>query len=174
MMPAGIEEGIELYKHNDKIRVMVEGVRMDYHNLPEEIRSIFREEMSTDNKVMAQLKEMGISDSEEMERTFVGCRYGTLDSMPDLIGVKTYPDAPNCVSINKCQGYGIICKIPGNLTKQEYLVALYIVKGKQDKEICDSMQIAVPTLRTYMSRIHEKLNVNNRIEIALWMQNLGI
>jgi DNA-binding NarL/FixJ family response regulator len=109
-----------------------------------------------------------------MEKTYVGCRYGAMDGTPDMKGVQTKSDAPSCKELSKCPGYGSVCRIPENLTRQEYQVAVFIGRGKMDKEICDIMNIAQPTLRTYIARIHDKLSINNRIEIALWAQNLSI
>lgn len=172
--PSGIEEGFEIYRHEEHLRVLDNGKRSEYKDLPEEKRSIFRSEMKEGIKVLESLRNMGYSDLEEMELIFVGCRYGALDSKPDLVGKQTESDAPRCEKLQRCFGFGIVCRIPDHLSRQEYRIAEYIGKGKLDKEICDILNITMPTCRTFQRRIHEKLHLNNRIEIALWAQNLGI
>lgn len=172
--PAGIEEGFEIYLHDGHLRVLNNGKRSEYKDLPEEKRAIFRSEMKEGIRVLDSLRSMGHFDLEEMEMVFVGCRYGALNSSPDLTGSKTNPDAPSCDGLKRCPGFGYVCRIPEHLSRNEYLIAGYIGKGYLDKEICAIMEITLPTCRTYFARIHEKLHLNNRVEIALWAQNLGI
>jgi len=172
--PAGIEEGFEIYRHEGHLRVLDNGKRSEYKDLPEEKRAIFRSEMKEGIRVLESLHNMGVSDPEEMELLFVGCRYGALNSKPDLNGSKTEADAPVCDVLKTCPGFGYVCRIPDRLSRNEYLIAGYIGKGMLDKEICDIMDISLPTCRTYFSRIHDKLRLNNRVEIALWAQNIGI
>ncbi|MEI7424462.1 MAG: LuxR C-terminal-related transcriptional regulator [Prolixibacteraceae bacterium] len=172
--PAGIDEGFEIYLHEGHLRVLNNGRRSEYKDLSDEKRSIFRSEMKEGIRVMESLQLMGHSDLEEMEMIFVGCRFGTLNSAPDLEGNKTKPDAPCCDKIKECPGFGFVCRIPEHLSRQEYLISTYIGRGYLDKEICDMLNITLPTCRTHINRIHEKLHLNNRVEIALWAQNLGI
>ncbi len=172
-LPAGIESGFEIYVHNDHLRAFINGKRIDYVDLPCETRALFVKEMMDNSKVVERLVQMGC-DPEEMEMKFVGCRYGSLNETPDLVNANTLPDAPRCEKIGLCPGYGVVCIIPCNLTRQEYQVARLIALGKQDKEICSMLDIAMPTCHTYKERIREKLHLNNRVEIALWAQQLGI
>ena len=171
--PAGIDEGFEIYRHNGHLRVLDNGKQSEYKDLPESKRSIFRSEMKEGIKVLESLRNMGYTDMEEMELMFVGCRYGALNSTPDLNGSKTSPDAPSCDVLKNCPGFGYVCRIPDHLSRHEYQIALYIGKGKLDKEICTIMGISLPTCRTHQERIHTKLHLNNRVEVALWAQNLG-
>ena len=172
-LPAGIEKGFEIYVHNDNLRVFIDGKRSDYLNLSFDIRKLFINEMAHSAHVVDRLSEMGILPSK-MELKFVACRYGSLNGTPDLQNTVLTPDAPNCDKIGNCPGYGIVCLIPCNLTRREYLIVSLIALGKQDKEICDSLDIAMPTCHTYKERIRDKLHLNNRVEIALWAQKLGI
>lgn len=172
--PAGIDEGFEIYLHENHLRVLQNGKRSEYVDLPDQKRELFRKEMSEGKNVIESLRLMGCRSAEEMEITFVGCRFGAINGTPDLIAFKVIPDAPNCEKIGHCPGYGYVCRIPDNLTRKEYEVARFIGMGKLDKEICILLDIALPTERTYIERISEKLHLNNRLEIALWAQNLGI
>ena len=173
--PAGIEVGFEIYKHNHDLRVLNDGERTDYVNLPASTRYIFKTEMCQDPKAIWGLKRMGYSDPEEMELKFVSCRYGALNSSPDMVGITTKPDAPNCgEEMTRCPGFGCVCRIPDQLSRREYLIAQLIGKGKLDKEICNMFHITIATCRTFQNRIHNKLHLNNRVEVAYWAQNLEI
>ena len=173
-IPAGVEKGFNIYCYGNYVRVLVDGKSCNYTDLPRNIRGIFINEMTRDRHVMTCLDEMGCSSIEDKELKFVGCRFGGLNETNDLIDEKTHADPPQCDNMDECPGYGIVCKIPCHLTKKEYLVARLVALGKLDKEICASLKIALPTCHTYFSRIHEKLGLNNKIEIALWAQRMGI
>jgi len=178
-MPAGIENSFEIYRNEKaQVRTMVNGNRMDYMELPLILREPFQAELIADLKAQKSLNEMKIFDADEMEYKFVGCRYGAYDSNPDLKGHETCHDAPCCKDIKNCPGFNIICKLPegknGTLSRQEYLIVILISKGKLDKEIADQLSIEISTIRTHLSRIREKLCVNNRIEIAFWAINNGV
>ncbi|KAF5056974.1 Bacterial regulatory protein, luxR family [anaerobic digester metagenome] len=177
--PAGLEGSIEIYRHDNDVRALVNGNRMDYLELPSILREPFQAELIADPKALNCIKyDMRISDPDEIEKKFVACRYGALDSTPDLTGNRTCSDAPCCESIGSCPGFDIVCKIPlapnGRLSRQEYIVIKLISQGKLDKEIAAELSIELSTVRTYLCRIREKLCINNRIEIALWAMQKGV
>jgi DNA-binding CsgD family transcriptional regulator len=121
---------------------------------------------------------MKITTPDEMEETFVACRYGALNDVPDLDDGILTPDFPVCDKLETCPGFGKVCIQPegpgGKISRREYMVIILVAKGKLDKEIAATLQIELPTVRTYLNRIREKLNINNRIEIALWAQKYSI
>jgi DNA-binding CsgD family transcriptional regulator len=178
-LPAGLEGSIEIYQSGDDLRALVNGNRMDYLELPSILREPFQAELIADQAALKCIKfEFRIADTDEIEKKFVACRYGALDSTPDLTGNKTCSDAPRCEKISSCPGFDIVCKIPhapnGRLSRQEYIVIKLISQGKLDKEIASELSIEVSTVRTYLCRIREKLCMNNRIEIAFWAMQKGI
>lgn len=178
-LPAGLEGSIEIYRSQKDVRALVNGNRMDYLELPSVLREPFQAELIADKSAFNCLRyDMKILDSDLMEEKFVSCRFGALDSTPDLTGNATCHDYPCCDSLKECPGFDIVCKIPqtpnGKLSRQEYIVTRLIAQGKLDKEISLELSIEVSTVKTYLARIREKLCVNNRIEIAFWAMNKGI
>ena len=179
MLPAGLEGSIEIYYDGSNCRALVNGNRMDYLELPSALREPFQSELIADKAALNFIRnEFKILDADLVELCFVKCRYGALDSTPDIAGSKAVPDSPCCKYIDTCKGFNIVCKIPaainGHITSCEYQVICLVSRGKQDIEIADLMHVEVCTVRTYLARIREKLCVNNRIEIALWAYNKGI
>jgi DNA-binding CsgD family transcriptional regulator len=178
-IPAGLEDqNLEIYRHGNNAHAIFNGKSIDYLKLPDSIREIFQAEIISDKKVFQCLQlSMMITDVEKMEETYVGCRYGAMNFIPDLINGKTKSDIPTCDEIETCPGYGIVCKAPegpgGRLAKKEFIIGLMISKGMLDKEIADKLGIKIPTIRTHINRIREKLRVNNRIEIALFFHKNG-
>jgi DNA-binding CsgD family transcriptional regulator len=178
-LPAGLEGSIEIYRSEKVVRALVNGNRMDYLELPSVLREPFQAELIGGKSAMNCLMyDMKIIDPDLLEEKFVSCRYGALDSTPDLTGRKTCHDFPCCDSLKDCPGFDIVCKIPptpvGKLSRQEYIVMRLVAQGKLDKEISLELSIEISTVKTYLARIREKLCVNNRIEIAFWAMNKGI
>lgn len=179
MLPAGIITGLEIFRSGSEVKVLREGKTCDYLELPSTIREPFQVELISDKNALQILTEhFKLFDGEELEEQFVGCRYGTLDSIADIEGAITHPDAPNCEHILTCPGFNVICKIPaglnGTLSACEYKTMVLISQGKLDKEIADVMNIEISTVRTYQERIRFKLQLNNRIEIARWAFKKGV
>lgn len=179
VIPAGLEDrNLEIYRYKNKSKAIYNGKSMNYINLPESVREVFQAELIANRKACNCLRtKMGITNSDEMEETYVGCRYGALNHIPDLRGGKTTADMPVCDETETCPGFDIVCKAPegpgGSLAKREFQIAVMIANGKLDKEITNELGIMLPTTRTHINRIREKLGVNNRIEIALWMHKQG-
>lgn len=178
-IPSGLEDhNLEIYRYKNTARAIYNGKTMNYTNLPESIREVFQAELISDRKACNCIRsKMCITDSEAMEVTYVSCRYGALNHIADLKGKKTACDMPVCDETETCPGYDIVCKAPegpgGSLARREFQIAVLIANGRLDKEISAELGIQIPTTRTHINRIREKLGVNNRIEIALWMHKQG-
>jgi len=52
----------------------------------------------------------------------------------------------------------------GKLTDRETVILIELSKGHANKEIADNLAIAVPTVRTHLRRIYEKIHVRSRTE----------
>jgi DNA-binding CsgD family transcriptional regulator len=181
MNPAGLNDNsIEIYLGSaGELKALCNGNSFDYKDLPSVLREPFQAELISDTPATnCIIKEMKITDTDEMELKFVACRYGRLDGTPDLKDGILTSTVPQCDKVDNCPGYGIVCKAPeginGKLSKREYMIVIEIAKGKLDKEIAHKLGIELTTVRTYLTRIREKLCVNNRIEIALWAQRKSI
>lgn len=180
ILPAGLEnKSVEIYLYEGEVHALYGGKAMHYFELPEHIREPFQAELIADKVAQQCLTEVfRIASPDDMELKFAACRYGNWDKNPDLVDGKPVADVPNCSQTRTCPGFGIICLLPegpgGKLSKQLYHITQLIGLGKLDKEIAAELNITLPTVRTHLTRIREKLAVNNRIEIALWAQKKGI
>ena len=58
-----------------------------------------------------------------------------------------------------------------NLSKREYEILTCLSKGFQYKEIADTLSISVPTVRTHLRHIYEKLQVRSRTEAVVKFLN---
>lgn len=169
-LPSGIEdEQIEIYVRDGKPRVVYNGATMDFVDLPKKIREPFEIEFEEDIAGIKMLDEkLAIVDPEEQFLKRIMCLYGGFDKRADRAGEREFW---NCGEWKSCPLFGKFCKVPAKLSARELELACYVVEGLQDIEICDKMNISQSTCTTYHSRIREKIQVNNRVEIAKWVRD---
>ena len=58
------------------------------------------------------------------------------------------------------------------LTQREWEVAEHILKGKSNRTISEDMFVTEGTVKNYVSRILEKLQLNSRAELILYLQKV--
>jgi non-specific serine/threonine protein kinase len=62
----------------------------------------------------------------------------------------------------------------GGLTAREREVAALIAQGKSNREIAEKMVVGVRTVETYITRIHNKLGLDSRVQVAMWAVERGL
>ncbi|WP_427889325.1 response regulator [Kribbella sp. GL6] len=60
------------------------------------------------------------------------------------------------------------------LNDREREIAVAVGEGKSNAEISASLYLSVPTVKTHVSRILTKLDLNNRVQIALLVHDAGL
>ncbi|MFF2569387.1 response regulator [Streptomyces sp. NPDC101191] len=60
------------------------------------------------------------------------------------------------------------------LADREREVALAVGEGRSNAEIAAALYLSVPTVKTHVSRILAKLDLNNRVQIALLVHDAGL
>ena len=60
------------------------------------------------------------------------------------------------------------------ISPREYEVFVQLAEGKSNQEIADSLFISVSTVKTHVSKIYEKLNVQRRTQAIQVGKQLGI
>ena len=59
------------------------------------------------------------------------------------------------------------------LTEREREIAVAVGEGKSNAEISRALYLSVPTVKTHISRVLTKLELNNRVQIALLVHDAG-
>ncbi|MFC0627745.1 response regulator [Kribbella deserti] len=62
----------------------------------------------------------------------------------------------------------------GLLNDREREIAVAVGEGKSNAEISATLFLSVPTVKTHVSRILSKLDLNNRVQIALLVHDAGL
>lgn len=57
--------------------------------------------------------------------------------------------------------------MPNNLSEKEREVAKAICRGKTNKQIAETLQISINTVKTHIQHIYKKLSVHSRTELLL-------
>jgi len=60
------------------------------------------------------------------------------------------------------------------LTDRERDVALAVGRGLSNAEIAGELYLSVPTVKAHVSRLFEKLDVTNRVQIAIVVHDAGL
>jgi DNA-binding NarL/FixJ family response regulator len=60
------------------------------------------------------------------------------------------------------------------LTEREYDVALAVGRGLSNAEIAAELHLSVPTVKAHVSRLFDKLEVGNRVQIAICVHDAGV
>ena len=60
------------------------------------------------------------------------------------------------------------------LTERELEVALAVGRGMSNAEIAAELYLSVPTVKAHVSRLFEKLDVTNRVQIAICVHDSGL
>ncbi len=62
----------------------------------------------------------------------------------------------------------------GLLTEREREVALSVGQGLSNAEIAGALHLSVPTVKAHVSRLFDKLQVTNRVQIAICVHDAGL
>jgi len=62
----------------------------------------------------------------------------------------------------------------GVLTEREQEVALAVGRGLTNAEIARTLHLSVPTVKAHVSRLFDKLQVTNRVQIAICVHDAGL
>lgn len=60
------------------------------------------------------------------------------------------------------------------LTARERDVAVCVGRGRSNAEIAAELHLSVPTVKTHVSRLFDKLGVGNRVQIAICVHDAGV
>lgn len=60
------------------------------------------------------------------------------------------------------------------LTERERDVALAVGSGLSNSEIAKTLHLSVPTVKAHVSRLFDKLQVTNRVQIAILVHDAGL
>ncbi|WP_326584647.1 response regulator transcription factor [Streptomyces sp. NBC_00481] len=60
------------------------------------------------------------------------------------------------------------------LSARELDIVRLVAVGRTNQEICEELLLSLSTVKTHLGRIHVKLGVRNRVEVAAWAWTNGV
>ncbi|MET7552346.1 response regulator transcription factor [Streptomyces sp. NPDC005479] len=88
--------------------------------------------------------------------------------------INTVTSAENKAATSQHDDQTEATRLIGLLGEREREVALAVGQGKTNAEIATSLYMSVPTVKAHVSHILTKLNLNNRVQIALVVYRAGL
>ena len=180
-LPAGlVDGGIEFFIHENEIKALYKSRVFTFENFPAEVVEMVEDDMLKNPKAMKALAAWDISDEKSQMRQYISCRFGGFDAKPDFdgIGAASPAEYVACGRHGKCPHEGILCNAlqvaNGFLTKREIDVLKYIGMGALDKEIADSLQISVDTVRNHKDSISLKSGLERKSSLAVLAHKLNL
>ena len=61
-----------------------------------------------------------------------------------------------------------------NLTLMETIILQNINKGMSNSEICEELNLKLPTVKTHISNLYKKLGVGSRVQAIMKGKEIGI
>jgi DNA-binding NarL/FixJ family response regulator len=117
----------------------------------------------------------GISTEMALQSVSLGVR----GILRHTMGVETLVNCLTCVSqgqlwFDKALTDSLLTTTRHSLTRREGQLVALISQGLKNKEIAHQMDVSEGTVKVYMSRLFQKLGVNDRFELALYgLKNLA-
>ena len=62
---------------------------------------------------------------------------------------------------------------PAGITEREWEVARLVARGLANQEVGESLFLSVATVKTHLGRLYHKLQVTNRVQLAIRVLELG-
>lgn len=171
-IPSGIfGESGEIFTQNGSVYALWHGKSVSFSALPFAVRKMYVELYLSDTIIQKGLDLMGIDNEDKRIMQTVICNGGGFDNKADFTENRVNREFYNCGQWETCPGFGMVCKVPGNLSRKEVLLVADIVAGMPDKQVSEKNEITHNTLRTHIKRINEKIRVHCRAQLVNWALN---
>lgn len=174
-LPPGLEDdGVEFYVGGNDIKCLHKGNRYEWGSFPCWIIEKIEQDMIANPEAMKALVAWDITDSEEMMRQYIVCRFGGFDGFADITpeGKIEHTEYFDCGRRGSCSFEGKLCpsfKVGDeHLTKQELNIIRKIASGKHNKQIADELYISEETVSSHNKNIQRKLGVPSKLGIIPW------
>lgn len=160
-IPAGMFSGTEVFVKNGKAYAFVNGMRMNYVDLPQDVKGAFSRAFKKDWKIVVKLW-----PNEGVERAFVkwlSCKCGKLDGTPDL-DAKTgniIADENSFCGNCYCAGAGKLCSLPYDLKPYQIATIQLVHRGFTRDQIADHLCLSADAIKSRLNKTKRQLNAVN-------------
>ncbi|WP_231489864.1 response regulator transcription factor [Pedobacter sp. Leaf170] len=172
-----VDKGVEFFVHQNEIKCVHDGKTFTYEEFPQWIFDKISDDMLSNPEALKSLAKWENLSQEDYMRQYIYCRYGGLDTEPDISveGELSYAEYFDCGLRGTCNYEGKLCctiKVAnGHLTKSEIEILKRI--DKSYKIIADELFVSTDTVSGHIQNIMKKTELNNKVELAIFATKKG-
>lgn len=172
-----VDKGVEFFVHQNEVKCVHDGRTYTFDEFPNWIIEKIETEMLNDKEAIKSLSQWENLSSSDYLRQYIYCKYGGLDSEPDINiqGISTTAEYFDCGLRGSCKYEGKLCSTikvdHGHLTKTELEVLKRI--DKSYKIIADEMNISIDTVSGHIQNIMKKTGLTSKVELAIFATKKG-
>jgi DNA-binding CsgD family transcriptional regulator len=179
-IPAGlIDQNIELFKANDSVLGIHNGVVKHLFEMPFAFLDILKAEMNANHSIVKSLKMAGFKNERSRLEKFAECRFGGFDLNADYKdGVLAESEYHECGFRGNCDMEGIVCnffKVKGQIISPfEIQMIKHLASDDKLTLIAQKMKVSINTFEIKKQRLFEKLEVMSRPRLVAYAFELQI
>ena len=171
-VPPGFRaDDVEFFVMNGEVQFIQNHEIHLFNEITIDIAMRLRNELEADPRAMIGIELLGIHEPNEQIEKFAFCRYGYLNSVPDLEQERKNPQYRDC-GLRPCPADGYICKFPkvpnGHLTLNDIDIIREIRNDLPNKIIADHRHRSVDTINKECHSIAGKIGCFTKTGIAVF------
>ncbi|MCT4638168.1 MAG: helix-turn-helix domain-containing protein [Bacteroidales bacterium] len=146
------------------------------NNNLKDINNIINQELHNDTRAYIMLSSMFNDDKKLMLNEFIRCRYNKLPITNNKLSTYNRPKTspPKCNKINKCPNFGIVCRIPFNLSRKEYIILTYLSENKRINQIATLINCSNKNINSHLHNIQKKLSLTGTDDLILYAKRYNL
>lgn len=178
LLPPGlIDDSIELFTTPEGVLMAIyQGKAVDFAQLPETVKRFLRHEMLSNEDVMRQFEQVGVTVEDDQVYVYAKCFYGGYNHEPDFNGTQLGGhDNHNCKDDCQCCLKDVVKHVLpvafGYLTARELEVVRFVAANFCGKQTADALGISEYTVDKHKQNIFRKTGLTSNVELAVWATN---
>jgi DNA-binding CsgD family transcriptional regulator len=174
-IPAGLITGIEAFWYENEKMVIANGTVSRYENSHPEVQKLVLEAFNNDTESLAYLSRIGINRFPDTFDRWFKCVVGGLDHVPDIMSKKFTPDSyNNLCNDTSCKHRGKLCSRSAGLKNFEIETIVALKQGVSIESAALILYVSIPTIKSRLEKIKQKLQVPNMAALMVKTTELGI
>jgi len=182
-LPAGLlDNHIEFF--NDPVNLeisycLTDGKVIRVRDASAKIRSMIKTDMDKFPEKVLALYSLGYRSPDQLMEKYVSCCFGAFDGQADCVNGKLiHSEYWPCPKRSSCPTAGILCNPlfvdHGVLSGREIEVLTLVAKCKLDKEIADTLNLSVETVKIHLKNIRRKAGKDNKMDLVTLAQQKNL
>lgn len=171
-IPGITSSGLEFFNQEGKIKFIHNGNVKDFIEIQPIVLEIIKNEINKDVNVKKELERLYPHSEIEQIFKFIKCRYGGLDSTPDLSnGNLQASEYWECPIRENCMSKGILCKKVeyegSKLEWEDIQLMKLLTTNKTNEAIADELKIPLGSFHSKKKKLYEIFNISTKQELAI-------